>query len=64
MKKRRFKSRNLTRDVVVVAFAFSILLIGIVAYFASQVKRDISEQYIDNASKRVATEFQGMVGRV
>lgn len=64
MENRRSKPRNFTRDVVVVAFAFSVLLIGIVAYLASQVKRDISERYIYDATQRAGEKFSAMQGSI
>ncbi len=60
MGKRNFKSRSFTRDVMAVAFAFSILLIGVVAYFTLQLNRDVSERYIHDATERAAEKLSGM----
>jgi hypothetical protein len=56
--------RRFTRDVFVVSLVVSVLLIGFVAYLASQARRDLSERYIHAASKRAAIEFQNMTDRV
>lgn len=64
MGKQGFVSRNFTRDVTSVALALSLLLVGIVAYFTSQVKRDISKQYIGDATHRVGEKFSAMRGSI
>jgi len=43
MGKHNAKPRRFTRDVMLVALAFSVLLTGVVAYFSTQVKRDVFE---------------------
>ena len=64
MGKRRFKSQSFTRDVMGVAFVFSLLLFGIVAYFTLQVKHDVSEQYIYDATERAAGKISAMKGSI
>jgi len=64
MGKRKLKPRSFTRDSMAVAFAFSILLVGVVAYFASQVKHDVSERYIYDATHRAAGKFSAMQGSI
>jgi len=56
--------RRFTRDVFVVSLVVSVLLIGFVAYLASQARRTISERYIHDASKRAAIEFLNLTDRV
>jgi hypothetical protein len=60
MEKRRRKIKRFTRDVAVVAGVVALLVIGTVTYFATQVQRDISEQYIHDATARAAQEFRSM----
>ena len=60
MEKRRRKIQRFTRDVAVVAGAVALLVIGTVAYFATQVQRNISEQYIHDATTRATQEFSSM----
>ena len=60
MKKRSFQSRRFIRDVMIVAFAFSVLLIGVVAYFTLQVKHDVSERYIYGATALAAERLSSI----
>jgi len=60
MGKQGFKPRRFTRDIMVVALVVAGLVIGIVAYMASQVRRDISERYIFDATRRATEEFHAM----
>ncbi len=52
--------RRFSRDVAVVAGAVALLVAGGVVYFALQVKRDVSEQYIHDAATRAAGAFHAM----
>ncbi len=47
-----------------VALVVSVLVAGALAYLASQVQRNISEQYIHDATTRAAKEFRSMQGSV
>jgi len=60
MEKRDFRSQNFTRDFMVVAFAFSVLLTAVVVYFTLQVKHDVSERYIYDATDRAAENISSM----
>ncbi len=64
MENRRSKPRNFTRDVMMVACAFSVLLTGVVVYFTLQVKRDVSERYIHEATDRAAEKLSGLKGSI
>lgn len=57
MDKRSQVLRRFTRDIMVVALGFSVFLTGVVAYFALQVKRDVSEQYIHDATDRAVEKL-------
>ncbi len=57
MEKRSFKPRCFTRDAMLLALAFSVLLTGVVAYFSTQVNRDVSERYIDDEAARAAEKL-------
>ena len=59
-----FGSHRFTRDVFVASIILSVLVIGIVAYLASQARRNVSERYIHDASMRASIEFQAMKDRV
>jgi hypothetical protein len=52
--------RRFTRDVTIVSFGLSVLVIGIVAYLSSQARRDISEHYIHNVTERAGEQFSAM----
>ncbi len=60
MKKRSFEIRHFRRDIMGVALVVAALIIGAVTYMASQVQRDISEQYIFDATRRASAEFLAM----
>jgi len=64
MKKRSFQSHRFTRDVMMVACAFSVLLTGVVSYFTLQLKHDVSERYIHDATIRAADKLSGMKGSI
>ena len=52
--------QRFTRDIVLVAVGVALLVLGVVVYFLVQVQRDISEQYIYDASTRASREFRAM----
>jgi len=60
MEKRKRKTERFTRDAAVVAGVVVLLVVGAVAYFSSKVQRDISEQYIHDATTRATKEFRAM----
>lgn len=53
-------SKRFTRDLILVLIVMSLAIIAPVAYFASQARRDISEQYINDASNRAVERFRAM----
>ncbi|MDZ8118858.1 RNA-binding domain-containing protein [Pontiella agarivorans] len=53
-------SRRFTRDLILVLIILSVAIAAPVAYFATQARRDISEQFIFDASNRAVERFRGM----
>ncbi len=49
-----------TRDVTMTIVVISVMTLGTVAYLSTQVRRDISEQYITDAAQHSAQEFRIM----
>lgn len=60
MEKRKFEQHRFRWDIMGVALVVGGLVIGIVTYMASQVRREISEQYIFDATRRATEEFRSM----
>ena len=60
MPEKKRKMQRFQRDVVVLAGGVALLVAAIVGYFASQVKRDVSEQYIFEAADRASREFEAV----
>lgn len=52
------RPHKLTSDLFIVALILCIVLIAPVAYLASQARRDISEQFIDNATSLAVSEYR------
>ena len=62
MAKSRIKTHHFIRHSVVITLILTAAVIVPVAYLASQARRDISVQYIDNATSLAVDEFQSMTG--
>lgn len=60
MEKRTSGPRNFARDVFLVMVAVALLAAGAVVFLVMQVRRDISEQYIQDATELAVAEFQSM----
>lgn len=54
------RKKRLTRDMLLVLGALSIVVVTPVAYLSSQARRDISELYIKEAANSAANEFRSM----
>lgn len=55
-------SKRQTKDLILVLVILSAAIITPVAYFASQARRDISENFINDASNRAVERFQSIAG--
>lgn len=60
MAKRSFDARRMTRDIILGIVILTLAVLALVTYLVLQARRDISEQYINNATARAATEFRAM----
>ena len=60
MQKSNSGRRRFKRDVIGVALTISILAIGATGYFATQIRHDISERYIEDASASAVAKFDSM----
>jgi len=60
MTKQKWTPKRVTRDIVLVLVVLTTAVMVPVGYLASQVRRDISEQFISNASAQAVEEFQTM----
>ena len=62
MPKKKWTSRRVTRDIIILLVALSAAVIAPVAYLASQARLEISEQYIQKASNQAVSEFLAVSG--
>jgi len=53
-------THKLARDLFIVTMILCIVLIAPVAYLSSQARRDISEQFIDNATSLAVSEYKAL----
>jgi hypothetical protein len=60
MAKQTWTPRRVTRDAILVLIVLSVAVLVPVGYEASQTRRQVSEQFISNASSAAVTEFQSM----
>lgn len=60
MTKQKRTPRRVTRDAILVLIVLSIAVIAPVAYLAKQAAREVSEQFIHNASDAAVAEFKSM----
>ena len=60
MRKSNSGRRRFKRDVIGVALTISSLAIGATGYFATQIRHDISERYIEDASASAVAAFGSM----
>ncbi|MDF7806875.1 putative DNA binding domain-containing protein [Pontiellaceae bacterium B12219] len=62
MPKKKWTSRRIARDIVILLVVLSTAVIAPVAYLASQVRQDISEEFIQNATSQAVSQFLTMSG--
>jgi hypothetical protein len=60
MPKKKWTSRRITRDIIILLVVLSTAVIAPVAYLASQARQDISEQFIHNATNQAVAQFHAM----
>ena len=62
MPKKKWTSRRITRDIIILLVVLSAVVIAPVSYLASQARQDISEQFIHNAANQAVNQFLTMSG--
>ncbi len=62
MPKKKWTSRRVARDIIILLIVLSAAVIAPVAYLASQARVEISEQYIQKASNQAVGEFLAVSG--
>jgi hypothetical protein len=64
MPKKKWTSRRIARDIIILLVVLSTAVIAPVAYLASQARQDISEQFIQNATSQAVSQFLTMSGSI
>ena len=62
MPKKKWTSRRITRDIIILLAVLSTAVIAPVSYLAYQARKDISEQFINNAANQAVSQFGAMSG--
>jgi hypothetical protein len=62
MPKKKWTSRRIARDIVILLMVLTIAVLAPVSYLASQARQDISEHFIHNAANQAVSQFRTMNG--
>ncbi|MDF7826265.1 putative DNA binding domain-containing protein [Pontiellaceae bacterium B12227] len=62
MPRKKWTSRRIGRDIIILLLVITVAVLTPVAYLASQARKDISEEYIHRAADQAVSQFLTMSG--